>query len=575
MTARRRLLTGLALGGVLAAPMAAAQAVEQYPAPILHGAAPARLDAGALLTGSTDATPFGVDLSGLMVVDAPVAGAGAKAKTGPGIDTSAAGVTAQAPGFARSLRPFLGQPLSYKVIDEIKAAITRFYRENGRSLVLVSVPPQEITSGVLQVNVNTFRLEAPPVVAGDQADGAHIARQIRLQPGQEVDTGRLVEDVAWLNLNPFRRVSVAFEPGRQADGTRLTLQVQSKRPWSAYVGASNAGSDETGTARVFGGFNLSALPWQDQQLSYQVNASPGLGGLWDTEGTKGYVSHAFGYFIPVSFSNGFRVKARLGLDHVSSFAETSPIFSSGTTSEGKSLELAFPLPRRAGTWTLVPELYLGLLQADYQRRQFFAGTLFSTETTRLSRVELGLRSALNGQLFGRATHGDVDLALGMGRQETNGLSSDYRYLRFSLSQDISLEGKRGLKLRLAGQHAPDSLHPLEQLGLGGDSSVRGYPSNTASASSGASLSVEYRLAPIDLPLGGRQGEFRPHVFADWGVTQAQGGAASQTLASLGLGGSFTLGEQFEAAFSLAQALGESGAVEEGDVSVALRLVARF
>lgn len=572
---RSPLRIGVCIGGaILSAPMAFAQAVERHPAPILHGTGTARLDAGALAQGSTNATPFGVDLSGIMLVDAHGNGA-ARAKTGAGIDTSGADAVARRSGLAARLRPFLGQPLSYKVISEIEAAVTAHYRENGRSLVLVTVPPQEITSGVLQVNVNTFRLEDSPTVAGDKADTSYVQRQIRIAPGQEVDTARLLDDVTWLNLNPFRKVAVSFAPGKAADGTRMTLQVQSKRPWSAYAGASNAGSPETGPGRVFAGFNISALPWKDQQLSYQINIAPNSDGLWDVGQSKGYASHALSYFVPLTLGS-FRVKATLGLNHVSSFALGDAGFATKTETTGKTLELSFPLPRHSGGWSLVPEVYLGYEADDYTSDLSFGGILTPTEETTIRHVELGLRSSLNGRLMGRPTHGDFDISILRGRQETAGQpSADYSMARFRIAQEIGLEGDRQLALRLSGQYSPDEIHALEQLGLGDEATVRGYGSNAASSQSGASLSIEYRLTPIDLPVAGQTARVRPHVFADWGFAAATAATPAEHLAAVGLGTQVDLGEGFQANLDISNALSDAGKVEAGQMAVALRLMARF
>ncbi|MCW1920272.1 hypothetical protein NX862_16045 [Rhodobacter sp. KR11] len=576
MTARRLFLRmSLSLGGaVLGAHVAQSQAIEEHPAPILHGPALTQLEAGALLRGSTDATPFGVNLSGLMVVDAHEGAAaqtknGAPTKTGTGIDLTRAGPVAS--GLQAALAPFVGQPLSYKAIAAIEAAITRHYRENGRALVLVSVPPQEITAGVLQVNVNTFRLEAPPRLVGDATDAAHVTAQIRLTPGQEVDTARLMEDVAWLNLNPFRQVAVAFEPGQAADGTLLTLQVQSRRPWSAYAGISNAGSQETGMARLMAGFNVSALPWQDQQLSYQINISPESRGLWDTFGQKGYISHGLTYFAPITLGNGLRFKATAGLTHVSSFA-VSGDFATGTTTDGQSFELAFPLPRRTGAWVLVPELYLGLEHNAFASRKLFGGLDYAQEAAELSHVELGFRSSLNGRLFGRPTQGDVDVSVVAGHQDG---ADDYRFVKFKITQDIGLQGGQQIALRLSGQKAQGPLHPIDQLGLGGASTVRGYAANAVSAASATSLSVEYRLRPLDFPLAGQAAKLRPHAFLDLGHAAATDVTPAADLASVGIGGTVSIGESWETSFTLADALKAAGEVKSGDISVALRLIARF
>ena len=55
------------------------------------------------------------------------------------------------------LRPYLGQPLSRKLIAEIEAAIARQYRDLDYPFVSLSTPEQEITGGVLQIRVVEFR----------------------------------------------------------------------------------------------------------------------------------------------------------------------------------------------------------------------------------------------------------------------------------------------------------------------------------------------------------------------------------------------------------------------------------
>ncbi len=565
---------------------ALAQAVEQHPAPVLHGVQTATISAQALETRLTDATPFGVSLSGLMVVDAHANGVAARAKTGAGLNTGLAGATAKNPEFATLLNKYLGQPLSYQVIGSIEADITKFYRAHGRSLVLVTVPPQEVTSGVVQVNVNTFVLEAT-AVQGATAQQGYVTSQIRLKPGQEVDTARLLDDVNWLNLNPFRHVAVVFEPGAKPDSTKLTLQVQNGRPWSAYAGVANSGTADTGQYRVFGGFNVSALPWQDQQLSYQFNAAPesiANGNLWNTGTSKGYVTNSLTYFVPITTASGFRVKATAGLSHISSYSDPGGIFTSGTTTNGATAELSFPLPRVSGTWTLVPEAFVGLAYDGYDRTQYIFGSKFQTETTRIAHLQLGLRSALNGKLFGAPTHGNVEVSFVAGQQNTDTTvppfpkataKTNFTYAKASIAQEVSLQGDRSVALRFGGQYSADQLHPLEQLALGGDGTVRGYPTDAVSSQSSASFSMEYRATPISIPIGKASGRLRPHLFADVGFADKTAISPAEHMASVGLGAELDVGEDFIAKLDVAQALNDAAATNAGDVRVTFQLTARF
>lgn len=564
------------MGGVC---MAQAQAVEVHPAPVLHGAQTDSISTGALETRLTDATPFGPDLSGVMVVDVHANGATARAKTGAGVDTTLAGATAQNAGFRAVLQKYLGQPLSYRLIGQIESDITGFYRDNGRSLVQVTVPPQEVTSGVIQVNVNTFVLEETAVQGAVAGAQGYVESQIRVKPGQEVNTATLLDDVNWLNLNPFRHVSVVFEPGGSANSTRLTLQVQNGRPYSAYAGVSNSGTDDTGLGRIFAGFNMSALPWQDHQLSYQFNGAPGgiaNGNLWNTDKNKGYLSHALSYFVPITTNNGFRMKATFGASHISSYSVPGGPFTSSTTTNGVTGELSFPLPRVAGDWTLQPEVFVGLAANTYDRTQYLFDFNFDQENTDLQHVQLGLRSSLNGKLFGKATRGNFEVSVTSGRVTTDGgPQTTYNYAKASVAQEIMIDKVRSFALRFGGQYSPDDLHPLEQLSLGGEGTVRGYPSNAVPSQTAAAFSVEYRAAPLSVPVAKTNGQFRPHVFADFGFADATTIAPVEHLASIGLGGQFSVGEDFVAKIDMAQTLTTAGTTDKGTLSLAVQLTARF
>lgn len=589
VTIARKDLMGPALVGAVvvlaSAGLVRAQGLETHPAPVLHGAQTTTLSASALENRLTDPTPFGVDLAGLMIVDAHANGPKARAKTGAGVNTALAGPTAQGPGLRSILQRHLGEPLSYKVIGAIETEITKYYRDNGRSLVQVTVPPQEVTSGVLQVNVNTFVLQETAVDGAKGGAQGYVASQIRVRPGQEVNTATLLEDVNWLNLNPFRHVSVVFEPGSLPDSTKLTLQVQSGRPWSGYLGASNSGTEDTGKGRIFTGFNMSALPWQDHQLSYQLNLAPdtlGRADLWNTGRDKGYLSHALSYFVPVTFSNGLRMKATFGLSHISSYSVPVGPITSSTTTNGFTAELAFPLPRKPGTWTFVPELFVGFAANTYDRTQYLGGVIdIGHESTDLQHLQLGLRSALNGQIFGKSTHGNVEASLTGGRSQTDGAADkSFAYFKASMAQEVAIDKDRALALRFGLQYSPDELHALEQLSLGGDATVRGYPSNAVPTQSGAWFSIEYRAAPYSVPIGKALGQFRPHVFADFGLADKVTVGGFQTspvehLAAVGIGGEFSVGENFVAKMDIARALSTAGTTESGDTSVAVQLTARF
>ncbi len=557
-----------------------AQTVEQHPAIIFQGPQSVTLNAQMFASQPGDAKPFGVALSGLMIVDAHANGAKLlpHGATG-GINTSAAGPTAQKATLRVLLSKYIGQPLSFKLLSAIQADVTRFYRENGRSLVSVTVPQQEITSGIVQINVTAFVLGTTQIAGADAVSTAFLSRQVRLKPGQEVNTDRLLDDINWLNQNPYRHVSVVFDPGQAQDSTNLTLQVKSGRPWSGFVGMSNAGTTDTGILRVFGGVNISALAWQDQQLSYQFNGAPDSltkFHLWNAGQDKGYLSHAFTYFIPITTNSGFRTKLTFGASHISSYSVPGGVFTAGTQTSVFNGEIAFPLPKTSGGFNLVPELYAQVEYNDYDKLQYFFGFPFAEEKTRLLHGALGLRTGMSGQMFGKPSTGSADVSFVYGHRDTDGFpTSNYRYGKFSLKEELNLDREKSVLVRVSGQSSPDVLHPLEQLALGGDGTVRGYPVNGVAGSSAFAASLEYRMPSWSFKAGDQDGAFRPHVFADWGYAQGDAPFPNATMASVGVGGEIGIGKDIVGSVELAEALHAAGATKANSPSITFQLTARF
>jgi len=580
---RRNLFARIALASFcigLSATGLQAQSIERNPAIALQGTRTAALNAAAFAARPGDPTPFGVDLRGLTIVDSRVNGGRLVAQDATGgINTTNGGPTAQNDALRRRLAKYLGQPLSFKVLSEIQTDVTEFYRANGRSLVSVTVPQQEITGGIVQINVTAFVLATTQVAGADGTSAAFLQRNVRLQPGQEVDTDRLLEDVNWLNQNPFRHVAVQFEPGADRDTTVLTLQVQAGRTWSGYAGTSNSGNEATGIARLFAGFNTSPLAWKDQQLSYQFTGAPesiGSGQLWDTNEEKGYLSHAISYLIPITTASGFRTKLTFGASHISSYSVPGGPFTSEAETTVLDAELAVPLPKTNGRFSLVPEVYAKLEYDDYASQQYFVGLPITEERTKLTQIALGLRSGISGPLFGKSSRGNVDIGLVFGQRDAEGFAvTDYAFAKVTVNEEVFLNPNASVAVRLTAQTSGDRLHPLSQLALGGASTVRGYDVNGVSGSAAVAGGIEFRTGAINFTVGGQDATFHPHAFADYGFARGDGVFNDQYLQSVGFGGQFQGGDNVVGTLDLAHVFNGAGTTQANSMSVAFQMTVRF
>src|SRR4030095_10338684 len=122
-----------------------------------------------------------------------------------GIDTAA---------LREQLTPFVDRPLSRKLIAEVQAAVAAAYREAGRPFVSVTLPPQEVSSGVLQLRVIPFKF--PGIKGAGAAAESYPQSRIRLVPGQEIDARKLETDLDWANRNSFRQGGAVFGPGEES-----------------------------------------------------------------------------------------------------------------------------------------------------------------------------------------------------------------------------------------------------------------------------------------------------------------------------------------------------------------------
>jgi hemolysin activation/secretion protein len=206
------------------------------------------------------------------------------------------------------------------VSHEIVAAL------NARGIdgVLVTFPQIEVETGRdlrpvsetrLLVRIWTGRVESVSTVAdGDRFGGESLdARTNRsehafLREGSPVRPGgpdgllrvRDIEDHALrLSRHPGRRVDALLRPGELPGATRVEYHVAESKPWLAYAGVSNTGTEATTDLRQRFGFSHNQVTGHDDLLSLDYVT----GNFDDVHGA--FAS----YEVPVYRLSGLRVAA--------------------------------------------------------------------------------------------------------------------------------------------------------------------------------------------------------------------------------------------------------------------------
>ncbi len=235
------------------------------------------------------------------------------------------------PDFRAQIVPALGKPLTLAGLDAAAATVTAWYRAHGRPFVDVAVPPQNISSGVVQIVVVEYRVGAVSVTGNHWFSSALIRRESGIVPGQVLTLEGLQADLDWLNANPFRTVNLTLGPGAAMGTTNATLMTEDRLPLHVYGTYDNEGVQSLGLSEWGAGFTWGNVAGLDQILSYQL-----------TRAFSGrYTAHAISWSAPLPWRDQLVI--------FGSYELQVPEIASGFDDTGRSgqasLRYVHPLPR--------------------------------------------------------------------------------------------------------------------------------------------------------------------------------------------------------------------------------------
>jgi len=513
-----------------------------------------------------DDTPIGPALSGVVLLGPTTQAPGSPVS---GVDASAV-PRFNTPEGQALLKPFLGRPISKKLIAEVEAVVANYYRRQGYPFVALQTPPQEITSGVVQFRVIEFALGKVAVAGATRTDAAYVGDHVRVTPGLAINGDHLAEDLDWLNRNPFRRIDAVFTPGAGLGDSDLRLQVSESRPWRAYGGYANSGTPSTGRDRYFLG--ASALLGQDTVVSYQFT-----GGDKAFNSDPNYASHAATLFAPFAP----RQAVQLTVSTVESNAAVQAFDIKSTTTE---VTLGY-VGALSNFTRLRGDVSAGVELKRQKREIFFGSTSVLNQPIDVYQLYAGWTHAATDRL-GRYD-ADVSLHVSPGgisddnsdaafRAYSSGrvTKADYAYLRGSYDRVTRLgQGGVSLVTQLIAQYADVAMPDSERIGLGGASLVRGYSLDDGAFDRGLIVRNELRAAVLNTSVGAVN--LSPYAFLDAGWGKDEATSKESNPLSTGLGLDLRVASHFSVAATAGYAWNDAPSTDDGDWRVDVRLIAAF
>ena len=440
--------------------------------------------------------------------------------------------------------PYLGRALTLRALNRLTRDTVLYFRRQGRPVVDVLVPEQNVSGGTVQLLVVEGRLGQVRTEGNKWFTADQIRASVRGRTGEVIEGAPLLADIAWINQNPFRQVDLVFTRGTGAGETAVILRTIDRYPLRVYAGYEDSGNALTGFDRVQVGANWGNAFGRDEQMNYQLSASPDFRKL---------VAHSGSYIVPLP-------AWRHTLTVFGSFAESRPELAGGFFAlKGRTWQASaryrVPLPARG---TLTRELTAGV---DFKRSNnnlsFGGSQVFAQEN---DVVQATLAFSVNRPDKYGTMAGSLTLALSPGglsrgndvsayRAARSLAQPDYLYARLELERLTKLPHGFSWLARGTAQLASANLLGSEQLGVGGADNLRGYEEREANGDDGFVLVNELHAAPLRVGHApGRKetpGRFTPLVFFDYGLVRSHqrlpGEASRLELASAGLGCRYHLG----------------------------------
>lgn len=383
---------------------------------------------------------------------------------------------------------FVGKPLTQATIQEIKQRIADFYESKNQPLVVVSTPKQEVTKGVLQLVVSEAKLGEIRFKGNKYFTSNQLKQYIHAKPGEPIESGELLQDLAFMNHSPFRRTDAVFTPGAKPGIADLELITVDRWPYRFYAGADNTGTIATERNRLFLGMNLGKTIVQDSEVSYQYTTAPNGNRFYSHTATVRvpipwfgfrHTAQAFGGYSMVNPDTGVTHLHSRGVSWYVDLRYRIPIFDDADCLQ----EIVFGYDFKESNTKLRMHnqtLYYGLADID----QFMIGYHLGTRNRHR-------KISLNVELFGSPAHVTHHNNTKSFHTLRNNASAQYAYLKVVHALMQEMAGGWRFSYNLSGQVASANLLPSEQFTMTGYNGVRGFEERILNLDNAALLNVTF------------------------------------------------------------------------------------
>lgn len=487
----------------------------------------------------------------------------------------------QAIDIERAIDPYLGIRKSIKDIETARQALEKAYHDRGYQTVLVNIPQQQVSDGVVRLAVT----EAPVGEMSIAGSKYHSLDKIRatvpqLQEGAVPNFNDVQKELAELNKSADMRVTPVLRASNTPGKVDVELDVKDTLPLHETVEVNNRYSANTTHTRVIAAVSYDNLFQAGQSVSLQYQTAP--------ERPSDAKIWSLSYVIPTASGLAYALYA------VKSDSNIAAVGDLNVVGNGKiyGLRIIDPLP--SSSTAFYHSFTAGIDYKDFKQDVVLQGAddvpspaKYPAFTLQYAGTWLGAQNAKHAALTaasGGRSSTNVELGVsflirGLYTDATQfahkraGAGPSYFILHPVIERQQVLPASWSIDAKVDGQLASGPLISNEQYGAGGVDSVRGYTETERLGDNGLRGSFELRTPQLFSKTSPGVTNSYAYVFTDAARVRILEPLPNQeygySLASLGIGLRFKAGG-FTADFDGARAATSGYVTRAGAYSAQFR-----
>ncbi|WP_052754360.1 ShlB/FhaC/HecB family hemolysin secretion/activation protein [Calothrix sp. 336/3] len=436
----------------------------------------------------------------------------------------------QAADFQPITSNFVGREVTFAELMQVKDAITKLYTDKGYVTTGALITPQTLEAGVVKIQVVEGSLEDIKISGTKRLRDEYIRSRLRLAAKTPLNVPRLLDNLQMLKLDPqIKNISAELQTGVRPGTNSLQLQVKEADTFRVTTTLDNGRSPSVGSLRRGAELNQANLLGFGDSLSIGYSNTNGSNTLnanytLPINSRNGTISFSYGQGRNTVIEKPFSVLDIQSKSRNYELGIRQPFIQKPTQEFAMGLSFSRQFSQtelgidNIGGFPLSPG-------ADSQGRTKISAFRFTQEyTQRTSQQVFAARSqfSLGVDWFGANVNDNApDSRFFAWRGQAQWLRKLASDTLFIVKNDVQI--------------AADSLVPLEQLGLGGSSTVRGYRQDALLTDSGILLSAEFRLPVARIPKLGGVLQVTPFLDIGKGWNHNGQNPANNTLIGTGFG----------------------------------------